>query len=284
MGPTGGRSSPLNFPVGGELTAIEAVRACIERIEEREADVHAWVDFDPEPALEEARARDAESAARAAARVPVGIKDMIDTADRPTSYGCPIFAGHRPAADAACVAALRAAGAVVLGKTTTTELAPYQPAPTRNPHDLGRTRAVRRAARPRRWPTGWCRSRSGPRPPARSCARRRSAASSASSRRSAWSIAPAWARRPRASTRSAGSPAARRTSRWCWACSRRALHKGTRRGWRSCPRRMTPRPMATSGPRSRPPPPRSARPRSSGPQPGTGSPRRRSPSRRGRPR
>ena len=139
MGPTGGRSSPLNFPVGGELTAIEAVRACIERIEEREADVRAWVDFDPEPALEEARARDAETPRGPLHGVPVGIKDMIDTADRPTSYGSPIFAGHRPAADAACVAALRAAGAVVLGKTTTTELAAYEPAPTRNPHDLGRT-------------------------------------------------------------------------------------------------------------------------------------------------
>ena len=139
MMPTGRGFSPLSFSVIGERSATEAVRACIERVEEREADVRAWVDWDPEPALAEARARDAEPARGPLHGVPVGIKDMIDTADRPTQYGSPIFAGHRPDADAACVAALRAAGAVVLGKTTTTELAAYEPAPTRNPHDLGRT-------------------------------------------------------------------------------------------------------------------------------------------------
>jgi Asp-tRNA(Asn)/Glu-tRNA(Gln) amidotransferase A subunit family amidase len=139
MRPTGGGSSPLNFPVDGELTAIKAVRACIERVEERDSDVRAWVHWDPEPALADARARDAEAPRGPLHGVPIGVKDMIDTADRPTEYGSPIFAGHRPAADAACVATLRAAGAVVLGKTTTTELAAYEPAPTRNPHDLGRT-------------------------------------------------------------------------------------------------------------------------------------------------
>jgi Asp-tRNA(Asn)/Glu-tRNA(Gln) amidotransferase A subunit family amidase len=136
---TGGVSLLLKIPVGDELTAVEAVRACVERIQAREADVRAWVHWDPEPALAEARARDAEAPRGPLHGVPIGIKDMIDTADRPTEYGSPIFAGHRPAADAACVTALRAAGAVVLGKTTTTELAAYEPAPTRNPHDPGRT-------------------------------------------------------------------------------------------------------------------------------------------------
>src|SRR5919197_301185 len=139
MMPTGRGFSPLSFSVIGERSATEAVRACIERVEEREADVRAWVDWDPEPALAEARARDAEPARGPLHGVPVGIKDMIDTADRPTQYGSPIFAGHRPDADAACVAALRAAGAVVLGKTATTEFAAYEPAPTTNPHDARHT-------------------------------------------------------------------------------------------------------------------------------------------------
>jgi amidase len=71
--------------------------------------------------------------------LPVGIKDLIDTADLPTTYGSPIYAGHRPRTDAECVAALRAAGAVVLGKTVTTEFAAYRGGKTRNPHDPART-------------------------------------------------------------------------------------------------------------------------------------------------
>jgi Asp-tRNA(Asn)/Glu-tRNA(Gln) amidotransferase A subunit family amidase len=121
------------------VSAVDAVSACVERIEARDADVRAWVDWDPEPALAEARRRDAEPAGGPLHGVPVGVKDIIDTADRPTQHGSPIRAGHRPAADAACVAALRAAGAVVLGKTHTTEFAAYSPAPTRNPHDLEHT-------------------------------------------------------------------------------------------------------------------------------------------------
>src|SRR3954453_5412195 len=147
MTPTGGGSSPLGISLGGlaariragELSATDAVGACVERIAEREADVRAWVDWDPEPALDEARRGDPAARHGPLHGVPVGVKDMIDTADRPTRYGSPIFADHRPASDAACVAALRAAGAVVLGKTATTELAAYEPASTRNPHDLART-------------------------------------------------------------------------------------------------------------------------------------------------
>ena len=71
--------------------------------------------------------------------MPVGVKDVIDTADMPTSYGSPIYAGHRPVRDADCVTWLREQGAVILGKTVTTEFATYQPPPTVNPHDPERT-------------------------------------------------------------------------------------------------------------------------------------------------
>jgi Asp-tRNA(Asn)/Glu-tRNA(Gln) amidotransferase A subunit family amidase len=69
----------------------------------------------------------------------VGVKDIIDTVDFPTEYGSPIYAGHQPTADAACVAMLRAAGAVVVGKTVTAELAMFSPGPTRNPHRISHT-------------------------------------------------------------------------------------------------------------------------------------------------
>ena len=115
------------------------VAACLERVEQRESDVRAWEALDGERALAEARERDGEQPRSAIHGVPVGVKDLIDTADMPTAYGSPIYAGHRPAADAACVARLRAAGAVVLGKTATTEFATYHPSKARNPHDLTRT-------------------------------------------------------------------------------------------------------------------------------------------------
>ena len=76
--------------------------------------------------------------------VPVGIKDIIDTADMPTEDGTVLHAGRRPRADAAVVQRLRAAGAVILGKTVTTELAVYAPGKTRNPHDPSTRRAARR--------------------------------------------------------------------------------------------------------------------------------------------
>jgi Asp-tRNA(Asn)/Glu-tRNA(Gln) amidotransferase A subunit family amidase len=148
MGRTGGGSSLIDTFDGSELAArirsgesssVAAVTDCIARIAAREPEVRAWVDWEPEPALAEAQARDAEAPRGPLPGVPVAVKDIIDTADRPTQHGSAIFAGHRPVADAACVAALRAAGAVVLGKTKTTEFAAYQPTPTTNPHDPGRT-------------------------------------------------------------------------------------------------------------------------------------------------
>src|SRR5207248_1017588 len=101
-----------------------AVERSLARIAEREPEVRAWQAVD-------ANAR--------GDGIPIGVKDLIDTADLPTSYGSPIYRGHRPSRDAACVAALKRAGQVILGKTVTTEFAVYSPGKTRNPHDPKRT-------------------------------------------------------------------------------------------------------------------------------------------------
>jgi amidase len=116
-----------------EVAVEAAVRASIERIEEREPSVRAWQYFDPELALAQAHRLERQAAGGALYGLPIGVKDLMDTADMPTTYGSPIYAGHRPRFDAACVAASRAAGAVVMGKTVTTEFATFQPGPTRNP-------------------------------------------------------------------------------------------------------------------------------------------------------
>jgi hypothetical protein len=94
---------------------------------------------DPEATLAETRARDTSPPLGPLHGLPVGVKDIIDTADLPTGYGSPIWRGHRPARDAACVALVRAAGGVILGKTVTTEFAYFTPGRTANPHDLGHT-------------------------------------------------------------------------------------------------------------------------------------------------
>jgi amidase len=118
-----------------ELTAEAVTRAYIEQIQACEPSVKAWQFFDADMALQSARSLDNQSqSSNALLRgVPVGIKDLMDTAGMPTAYGSPIYAGHRPAFDAACVAACRDAGMVVLGKTVTTEFATFQPGVTRNP-------------------------------------------------------------------------------------------------------------------------------------------------------
>jgi Asp-tRNA(Asn)/Glu-tRNA(Gln) amidotransferase A subunit family amidase len=123
----------------GELSSVDLVRACLERIAEREPTLHAWRHLDHDAALEQARARDAETPRGPLHGIPVGVKDLIDTQGQPTSYGSPIYEGHRPDRDAACVSRLRTAGAVILGKTVTTEFALFHPGPTRNPHDPART-------------------------------------------------------------------------------------------------------------------------------------------------
>jgi Asp-tRNA(Asn)/Glu-tRNA(Gln) amidotransferase A subunit family amidase len=116
-------------------TAQARTEACLERIRAREDAVRAWAYLDPERSLAQARELDRSSRASRLHGVPVGVKDIIDTADMPTEHGSPIYRGHRPRADAACVALLRRAGCLVFGKTHTTEFANHYPAPTRNPHD-----------------------------------------------------------------------------------------------------------------------------------------------------
>ena len=122
-----------------ELSSEELVRACLDRIAARDPELRAWAHVDAEAALAQARDRDGEPSRGPLHGIPVGVKDVIDTADLPTSYGSAIYEGHRPARDADCVAWLREAGAVVLGKTVTTEFATYEPPPTVNPLDPART-------------------------------------------------------------------------------------------------------------------------------------------------
>jgi Asp-tRNA(Asn)/Glu-tRNA(Gln) amidotransferase A subunit family amidase len=123
----------------GTLTAQALVEACLDRIAAREPTVGAWAHLDADQALAEARARDQSTRSGPLQGVPIGVKDIMDTADMPTGYGSRIYRGFRPGADAACVALARAAGAVILGKTVTTEFAAMSPGKTRNPHHPAHT-------------------------------------------------------------------------------------------------------------------------------------------------
>jgi Asp-tRNA(Asn)/Glu-tRNA(Gln) amidotransferase A subunit family amidase len=122
-----------------KIGAEALTRAYLDHIAAREPTVGAWHYLDPEHALAEARRRDAEPPRGPLHGVPIAVKDLIDTADMPTGYGSPIYRDHRPAADAACVALARAAGAVVLGKTVTTEFAAFTPGKTANPRNPAHT-------------------------------------------------------------------------------------------------------------------------------------------------
>ncbi|MDE2515026.1 MAG: amidase [Rhodospirillales bacterium] len=124
----------------GKLDPVALMEACIARIDAAESRIRAFAWFD---------ARAARAAAAHCARhgdpeaplfgLPIGVKDVFDTADMPSAYGSPIWAGHRPRADAAAVAWARAAGAVVIGKTVTTEFATRTPGPTGNPANPAHT-------------------------------------------------------------------------------------------------------------------------------------------------
>jgi Asp-tRNA(Asn)/Glu-tRNA(Gln) amidotransferase A subunit family amidase len=121
----------------GELTPREVVERAAAAIAAREDEIGAFVAIDLEAAR---RSADVPGLAAMPLRgLPVAFKDIFDTADLPTQYGSPIYAGHRPRADASAVALTRRAGGIVLGKTVTTELASLVPAPTRNPHNLAHT-------------------------------------------------------------------------------------------------------------------------------------------------
>lgn len=123
----------------GEIGAEALTRALLDRIAQLEPSVEAWAFLDPEAALAQARRIDQLSPRPPLGGLPVGLKDIFDTADMPTECGTRAYRGRRPSADAPCVAALRRAGALVLGKTVTTELAFFSPGKTRNPHDAARS-------------------------------------------------------------------------------------------------------------------------------------------------
>ena len=127
----------------GSVSAVALAEASLARIAARDAEVEAWAYLDRARVLEQAIALDAKRARGEPLGplhgVPVGVKDIIDTADMPTEYNSPLHRGRRPAADAVIVQRLRAAGAIVMGKTVTSEFAVYTPGPTRNPHDPART-------------------------------------------------------------------------------------------------------------------------------------------------
>jgi Asp-tRNA(Asn)/Glu-tRNA(Gln) amidotransferase A subunit family amidase len=122
-----------------ELSAEALLRSCLEHIAAREPAVQAFACLDADAALAQARALDAGPWRGPLHGLPLGVKDLLDSADLPTRYGSPVYAGYRPGADAAALALCREAGAVLAGKTVCTEFAYFHPGPTRNPHDLGHT-------------------------------------------------------------------------------------------------------------------------------------------------
>jgi Asp-tRNA(Asn)/Glu-tRNA(Gln) amidotransferase A subunit family amidase len=124
----------------GQITAEQLARACLERIVSRDADVRAWSYVDPDAVIRQARELDKLPSRGPLHGIPFGIKDIYNTADMPTQHNSPIYTGHRPNTDAATVGTLRAAGALILGKTDTMEFASTgRLAATRNPHNLDRT-------------------------------------------------------------------------------------------------------------------------------------------------
>jgi Asp-tRNA(Asn)/Glu-tRNA(Gln) amidotransferase A subunit family amidase len=127
----------------GTLRAVELTRACLARVAQREPEVQAWAALDEGHALAQAEALDEKRLAGLPLGplhgLPVGVKDIVDTRDLPTENGAAMDAGRRPEEDAWLVSRLRAAGAVILGKTVTTELAYLAPSKTRNPLALDRT-------------------------------------------------------------------------------------------------------------------------------------------------
>ena len=127
----------------GEITSEELVQDCLDKIEQIDGETEAWAYLNPDYALEQARKldiiRQAGDPMGPLHGIPVGIKDIIDTAHVPTELGTPIHSGRVPFRDAWVVSRLRQAGAVIMGKTVTTELATYAPGKTKNPHDPNRT-------------------------------------------------------------------------------------------------------------------------------------------------
>ena len=127
----------------GRITSAELVADASSASTRSTAKVQAWAFLDRDHAMRQAEAADEHRRQGRALGplhgVPIGIKDIFDTGDMPTEFGSPLWAGRTPRRDAAAVARLRAAGAVIMGKTVTTEYAYFHPGKTRNPHDPERT-------------------------------------------------------------------------------------------------------------------------------------------------
>ena len=122
------------------MSAAARTNACLDRIAERDGLIQAWAYLDADRAKTIARALDQSGESGPLQGVPIGIKDVFLTRDMPTQYNAPQYRGFAPAIDATCVAILRQAGAVLLGKTSTVEFAATgRKPPTRNPHDPART-------------------------------------------------------------------------------------------------------------------------------------------------
>ena len=119
----------------GRLSPASLMEACLARIAAREPAVRAFAYHDPAQMMHAAQA----PRAGRLHGIPVGVKDVLDTADMPSGYGSPIWDDHHPRADAAAVAWTRAEGGIIAGKTVSTEFATRTPGPTTNPHDPART-------------------------------------------------------------------------------------------------------------------------------------------------
>jgi len=123
----------------GQLKPSVLMQAYLEQVAARESTVGAFQWIDTELCLQKARALDDQAPHGLLFGLPVGVKDLIDTIDMPTTYGSPIYANHQPAWDAPCVVHTKAQGGVVMGKTVTTEFAIFHPGKTANPHNPAHT-------------------------------------------------------------------------------------------------------------------------------------------------
>ncbi len=123
----------------GTVSHSQILDSQLARIAAREPHLHAWAWHDPEYVRQQLKALTDAQLRQPLAGVTVGIKDIIDTADMPTAYGSEAYAGHRPTTDASVIATLKAAGAILMGKTVTTEFAHVHAGPTVNPHNFAHT-------------------------------------------------------------------------------------------------------------------------------------------------